>query len=123
MPSSQPAAINTNPGDWVELEKQINFILKDIYAMFDLIRGMDGKVSGSTQCASLNPSSEPLKQKAGRGAKSPSASLFSVGRSSSSPSFVSSIRCGLMPATQSKMGKDRYLGPFTKNQAILRWQG
>lgn len=48
MPSSQPAAINTNPGDWVELEKQINFILKDIYAMFDLIRGMDGKVSEST---------------------------------------------------------------------------
>lgn len=45
MPSSQGIKLNVTPNDWDEMHKQLNWVIKDIYALFDTVRGLDGKVS------------------------------------------------------------------------------
>lgn len=43
MPSLQPLNLRVSPDDWNELQKQLNYIIQDIYNYIDTIQGVDNK--------------------------------------------------------------------------------
>lgn len=43
MPSLQPLNLRVSPDDWNELQKQLNYIIQDIYNYIDTIQGVDNQ--------------------------------------------------------------------------------
>lgn len=43
MPSLQPINLRVSPDDWNEMQKQLNYIIQDIYNYIDTIQGVDNK--------------------------------------------------------------------------------
>jgi len=50
MPSTQPGMVNAKTNDWQELLRQLNYIVKDIYAQIDSIKGVDGRIFTGGEC-------------------------------------------------------------------------